>query len=761
MGQPTQTSPGRPSPQPAPLTATTPIRDVIGISMTQRDLLAKAGIERVADLLRLVPNRYEHRAAETPIGELVVDGPGTARGQITDCRWVPAFRRGGRGMKGRFEAMLSDGRDVLQLVWFNASYLRDKLMPGLTVLVQGKVVRYDSRLQMVNPKWQVLRGVGDNDPTGPSVTEPGSSDGQGSLEQVDESLEPIYPSSGRLSSRMIARHVERVLDRATADLDDPLPDDLRKHHAMPTLGDAYRMIHRPDDMDDVGSARRRLAYNELLLLQLGIAMKRAFVQQRLAASSLVVSDAVDEHIRKLLPFELTDAQDKAVKAITKDLGQSRPMNRLLQGDVGSGKTAVALYAMLAAVASRKQAALMAPTEMLAEQHHRSITNMLGQANVTVELLTASRFQGDTPGRQGLLERIANGQVDIVVGTHALVSDAVGFYDLAVAVVDEQHRFGVMQRASFRVSRSADANSAKPSAARAHDPMHKPIVPHHLLMTATPIPRTLSLTLFGDVDLVSIDQAPPGRSPIQTRVVTPDQSDAVYDYMAKRIADGQQAYVVLPAIESTEPIGNTVLRNVRDHTKILAKHFGDEVQVAAVHGQLKRNTREAVMDRFRRGEVQVLVATTVIEVGVDVPNATMMVIEHAERFGLAQLHQLRGRIGRGGGRTTPDVCVLIGEPTTEAAEKRLQTLAETNDGFRIAEMDLEIRGSGDFFGTRQSGLPPLRIARIPDDMELLQLARRDAAAMIDDDPTLAKDDHRLLRKVLMAQYGQSLGLIDVG
>jgi ATP-dependent DNA helicase RecG len=601
----------------------------------------------------------------------------------------------------------------------------------MNLRVQGKVKFFNNYPQMVNPKWENLKDETD-------------------APAKDERLRPVYPATEDLSSIIIEKTIAEALPQVLPDLSDPLPKDLIEHHAMPSLAQAFEWAHRPDTQDDAGAARRRLAFNELLLLQLGIAMKRAYVHQKLAAPKLKFTDAIDRHIRARFPFELTEQQSNAIKEIAHDLQQPIPMNRLLQGDVGAGKTVVALYALLLAVADRMQAVMLAPTELLAEQHHTSIGRMLEGSGVTTALLTSAHPPKAGGERKQLLTDIADGKIDIVVGTHALLSDHVKFHSLAVAVIDEQHRFGVMQRAAFR-----DANRHTKVA-----PDGKRHVPHHLVMTATPIPRTLSLTLFGDLDISTIRGLPPGRTPITNRVVFPSQSDEVYSYLRTRLERGEQAYVVVPAIDAVGNESAQQLTNVRDHAKLLQDKFCKGFKVATVHGRLKRESREKIMDKFRRGEVHVLVATTVIEVGVDVPNATVMIIEHAERFGLAQLHQLRGRVGRGDhGRRS--LCVFISDPTTEEAGKRLEAIAATNDGFKIAERDLQIRGMGDFFGTRQSGLPPLRVATIPEDMELLQLAQRDAQAIIEDDPFLKNEEHKSLRRVLMQQYGESMGLIDVG
>jgi len=707
---------------------TTPVTDLPGVGQRRAEALARLGIHQVSHLLRHYPLRYEKEAAESSIERLEVGSIGSTRGTVERCRWVPMQ---GRGRKGRFEVTLRDDTGTLSLTWFNASYLRDKLHPGAVLRVQGKVAVFNDYLQMANPKWEVLPDLDDAGEQG-------------------ERLRPVYPATEDLPAHQIEKLIAQVLPTVSDQIVDPLPPELLAHHAMPSLADAFRMVHAPAEPDEHKAARRRLAYNELLLLQVGIAMKRAYVQRHLAAQPLPFDDQIDTHLRQRFPFPLTASQDQVVAEIATDLQGDRPMNRLLQGDVGAGKTVVALYAMLIAVADRKQAALMAPTEILAEQHFASISRMLEGTNVKVALLTGGQSTAGSADRKALLARIADGAVDIIIGTQALVTDAVRFKDLAVAVIDEQHRFGVMQRAAFRPS---DEQATRDADGRV-------ITPHHLLMTATPIPRTLSLTIFGDLDVSTIRGLPPGRTPIDNRVVGEDKADEVYEYLRTRVERGEQAYVVVPTIDAAGNATAKQLKSVAAHVKMLEDKHLRGCTVAALHGRLKRETRERIMRKFRDGEIDVLVATTVIEVGVDVPNATVMVIEHAERFGLAQLHQLRGRIGRGTtGRRS--LCVFIAEPTTEDAESRLATIGSTTDGFKIAEADLQIRGMGEFFGTRQHGLPPLRMAQIPEDMDLLKLAQRDAIGLIAEDPTLSRDAHALLRKVLLNQYGEALGLVDVG
>ncbi len=462
------------------------------------------------------------------------------------------------------------------------------------------------------------------------------------------------------------------------------------------------------------------------------------------APALKFNEAIDKHIRERLPFTLTPGQESVVKDLAKDLSSPTPTNRLIQGDVGSGKTLVALYAMLLAVAAKKQSSLMAPTELLAEQHLSSISKMLQGTRVRVELLTGSTPKAD---RESILARLAAGDIDILIGTHALLSDPVQFHDLAVAVIDEQHRFGVRQRATLREKAS-----------------DKDTTPHVIVMTATPIPRTLAITLFGDLDISTITGLPPGRRPITTRVVTGDARPEVFEELAQRIQRGEQGYVVVPAIDPTHleptdafPEGGP-LRDVRTVQKELEERWLPGKRVAAIHGQLNRSTREAVMERFRLGQIDVLVATTVIEVGVDVPNAAIMIIDQADRFGLAQLHQLRGRVGRG---TVDSACFLISDAITPEAQQRLAVMEQTTDGFVLAEKDLELRGPGEVFGSRQSGLPPFKVADLMRDRELLGLAKRDAAEWVALSPKMRKPEDALIMRRLTKAFGKELGLADVG
>lgn len=681
-----------------------------GVGPGRAKRFERLGILTVADLLKHVPHRYEFEHAETPLAELGVDQLVSARGEISQTR-VSGF-----GRKQRFEALIVDdhgGR--LPLIWFNSSFLRNKLHPGMQIRVQGKTKKRGPELQMANPKWEII----DEDAA-----------------SRDERYKPVYPATEDLPSDRIDETIQSILEQTLPLIEEHLPEAYRTQRELPLLSTAYRMMHRPETEDEVQMARRRLAFDELLMLQLGVAMRRFQLREQSEAVALPWSDTIHSHILERFPFPLTPAQDKVISEIRADLTTSIPMNRLLQGDVGAGKTVVALYAMLMAVVNRQQSVLMAPTEILAEQHFMSISDMLKESSVRIALLTGTLTASE---RQSVLGRAASGDLDIVIGTHALLSDKVDFKRLAVAVIDEQHRFGVEQRATLRERGEATRG----------------LVPHTLIMTATPIPRTLSITLFGDLDVSVIHGLPPGRSPVVTRVVGDDKVLDVYGYVAERLRNGEQAYVVLPAIDDSTSGG---LKDVRSRAKWLEEGPLSEFRIATMHGRLKRDSRARIMERFRQQKIDILVATTVIEVGVDVPNASVMIVEHAERFGLSQLHQLRGRVGRGDRKS---LCVFIGDPTTDDAQKRLDAIAATTDGFAIAEADFEIRGMGEIFGTRQSGVAPFNVASLPRDMELLNLARRDAREWIADDPELAAADHTLLRQRLMKRFGESLGIGDVG
>lgn len=704
---------------------TTPVREIPRLG---RDLIA--GLEalelsNVGKLVAHLPMRHEREEAETTIDQLAHDQIVSARGTVTATRVVM------RRPRPRFEAVLMDHTGRLDLLWFNATYLREKVHPGSRLRVQGKLRRVGKKIQLVNPSFTILEADGEE------------------LPARDARIRPVYPAGEGLVSRQIERAIADVLPAALALIEDHLTDAYRRERGVPTLADAYRMQHSPESMEEVGASRRRLAFDELLLLQLGVHLKRAHLRKSLRSPALRWSEQIDRHIRERFPFLLTESQDQVIRDLIRDLTTGTPTNRLIQGDVGSGKTVVALYAMLMAVASDHQATLMAPTEILAEQHFASISAMLRGSRVRAELLTGSV---ESDQRASILARAASGDVDILIGTHALLTESVRFASLAVAIIDEQHRFGVHQRATLRAKATGAGDAAG---------LPDNQTPHVFVMTATPIPRTLAITLFGDLDISVITGMPPGREPVATRVVGPEQRDEVYRHVRERLEGGEQAYIVVPAIDPSADgdVQDGKLEDVRTCLRRLESGPLAGKRLAALHGRLKRQTRESIMERFRAGRIDAIVATTVIEVGVDVPNATMMIVENADRFGLAQLHQLRGRVGRGKRRS---LCVLIaGAGVTEEARRRLTVMESTRDGFVLAEKDLELRGPGEMFGTRQSGMAPLKVADLSRDLDLLKLARRDAAAWIAESPALARPEEALLLRRLLKLHGPWLGLGDVG
>ncbi len=726
---------------------TSPVSAVRGVGARRAEALAELGVRAVGQLIAYLPTRHEKLEAETPIGDLAIGVNAATRGEVTATR---VARRG----KARFEAVLIDETGRLDLCWFNATYLHGSIVPGVRLRVQGKVQKFGPGLQMANPKHDILRQ--DAEPP-----------------MREEKLRPVYAASSAISSTQIGQLIESVLPAALPLIADHLSDDFRARHSLPTLAEAYRMMHQPAHDDEVRAGRRRLAFDELLMLQLALALKRSMVRQSTRAPTLPVGPQIDKHIRARLPFKLTAAQDRVVKEITADLARSEPASRLIQGDVGSGKTAVALYAMLAGVANRHQGALMAPTEILAEQHAATIRGMLEGSGVRVALLTGSLCTGE---RSATLAGLRDGTIDIVIGTHALFSRAVDFKSLGVAVIDEQHRFGVHQRLALRGKGEGVGT-----------------MPHVLVMTATPIPRTLAMTVLGDLDVSLIDALPPGRKKIVTRVVDSMARQEVYAFVRTRLDAGERAFIVAPAIDretaeedsifqaggeksaqggpdrgavgdgsaplsAPPPTGPPLPTTVADLLAELTAGPLKGKKLAALHGRLPQPERDAIMARFRAGAIDALVATTVIEVGVDVPEATMMIVEDADRFGLATLHQLRGRVGRGG---KAGACVLITSTASPVAAERLGIMAKSNDGFKIAQKDIEIRGFGDVIGVRQSGMPPFVVADLARDLDLLTLARRDAAAWLERSPRLDTPPDKLARARLLKAHGKWLGLADVG
>jgi ATP-dependent DNA helicase RecG len=721
----------------------TSVQYVKGIGPRLAELLAAKNILTVDDLLHYLPFRYEDRANPRGIGEL---RPGEMATVIAEVRNSGIFRT--RRMP-IFQMAAGQGRARLRCLWFNATYLKDRFKPGQMVALYGKVEQdqYSRELQIVQPQFEIL-GEPSEDGTG-DITE----------NKVAASLEigrivPIYESAGqgRLTSRWFRRIIHSALQHLTPELPEAIPAIVRRRLDLVSGREALAKVHWPDtgeSLQDLQSSRTpahiRLIFEELFMVELGLELRR---RQQKAETGITfhLNDGVRDAIKKILPFHPTEAQKRVLKEIAADMGNAAPMRRLLQGDVGSGKTIVAFEAAIIAMENGYQVALMAPTEILAQQHYFSARRILEPAGYRTLLLTGSVEQDR---KREIRRHLSQGNAQLVIVTHALIERKVEFANLGLVIVDEQHRFGVLQR--FKLMKKSEDRT------QAVMPLQPAAEPDVLVMTATPIPRTLALTLYGDLDISILDQMPPGRTPIVTRRVADERAEEVWNFVRKQVGQGHQAYVVYPVIEENE---ETELKAALKMYRELGKTVFPDLKVGLLHGRMDADLKEQVMRLFQKGEIQILVSTTVIEVGVDVANATMMVIEHAERFGLAQLHQLRGRIGRGAAKS---YCVLMtGGKVSEEGERRLNAMVRTNDGFQIAELDLELRGPGEFFGTRQAGMPGFRVASLVRDRDLLEIAKREAAAVLagPNSEISQEEIDRALRE-MRNRWQKTYGLAEVG
>jgi ATP-dependent DNA helicase RecG len=692
-----------------------------GVGPQRAALLAERGIKTVEDLLQHLPFRYEDRRRFARIGEIEPGKVYTVLAEVVSGGAV----RFARGRTVVYHLAVRDATlpgqpmppasgALLHCRFFHGAYLEGKLKPGQKLVLHGKadVDPYrPARMEMINPEFELVSGA------------------DGALDSTEVGrIVPIYEAIGGLSTRMLRRLIHGALEKLEGPIPDPLPAHLRERYRFPSRDEAIRAAHFPPAGESVeelntfrSPAHQRLIFEEFFFYQLGLALRRQQTRSERGIAFRVREDRIREAVKRVLPFKPTAAQKRVLAEIVTDMERPVPMHRLLQGDVGSGKTIVALEAATIAIENGYQAALMAPTEILAVQHFLSSRRVFARAGYQVELLVSGL---SVAKKRAARERIRSGAAQFIVGTHALIEEGVEFARLGLVIVDEQHRFGVLQR-----KRLMDKGRASGE-----------VSPDVLVMTATPIPRTLALTLYGDLDVSVIDELPPGRTPIVTRLTTEARLAGVWEEVRREVQRGRQAYVIYPVIEESKQ----ELKAATAEYARLSKEVWPDLRVALLHGRMKSEEKEAVMERFRRGEAQVLVSTSVIEVGVDVPNATMMVIEHAERFGLAQLHQLRGRIGRGSEKST---CILVGpSQPSEEVRTRLETLVETTDGFQIAEVDLKLRGPGEFFGTRQHGEVGLQIAHPLRDKELLNLARHEAFALVEEAGSLATRSEELRRLV---------------
>ncbi|MBN2075644.1 MAG: ATP-dependent DNA helicase RecG [Dehalococcoidales bacterium] len=694
-----------------------PITIVKGISSTLATRFNKMGLRTIRDLLYFFPHRHLDYSNTKSISELTEGNEETIIANVWEARET---RPGGRKST---EATVGDDTGNVRVIWFNNPYLAKKLTTNSRIVISGKVSLFQGRHVFQSPEWEFVEDK--------------------EMIHVGR-LVPIYSLTQGLRPRQVRKLMKEVIDRWAWQVEDFLPDEIRERQKLLPLPVAVSQAHFPDDEILKDRARVRIAFDELFLLQLGVLKKKREWQEGQPANPIKTDRTVLDSFLASLPFELTGAQDKSLKEILADLKEPRAMSRLLQGDVGSGKTVVATAALLMTTANGFQGALMAPTEILAEQHFSTICNLLSnQGNLDSEEDHLRTFSGilDRPVTVSLLmgsikaarkrelqKKIRDGSADIVIGTHALIQQEVEFHKLGYAVIDEQHRFGVEQRSALR---------------------QKGFNPHISVMTATPIPRTLALTMYGDLDLSLIDELPPGRQTIKTKWLKPGQRASAYAFIRKQVAAGNQAFIICPLIEESEAVQ---ARAATIEYERLSNEVFPELKLGLLHGRVSATEKEKVMREFYSGEYDILVATPVVEVGIDVPNATVMMVESADRFGLSQLHQFRGRVGRG---TEQSYCILLAENPSEIARDRLDIIENVQDGFKLAEEDLKLRGPGEFYGTRQSGMPDLRMAKISD-VGLLEVARSEAIILFEKDKNLESPDHKLLVKEMNKVWATDTG-----
>lgn len=673
------------------------VQYIKGIGEKRAQLFARLGIYTVSDLLWHLPRDFEDRSTIKNISDLLDGETVCVRGHL--IQGIRSFRSGG-GVR-ICQTAFSDGSGILKATWFNAPYIQKALESGREYVLFGKVAFKANHFEMVNP-------VCEKDEAGVKTGR----------------LMPVYPLTAGLSQNSIRDALKNVFDKLEEKQEEILPAEIVEKYGYPDINTALYNIHFPECAEEFFAARERLSFEEMLVMQTGI-LKMKTLRKNYVSPKIGNIKCVKEFAASL-PFELTGAQKRTINEICADLKKTEPMNRLVQGDVGSGKTMVAAAAVYACVKSGYQAALMAPTEILAKQHFKTFTRVFAPLGVNVALLTGT--QGAKEKREAL-EAAETGEAGLVIGTHAVISENVKFKKLALSITDEQHRFGVRQRA-FLSEKGENV--------------------HTLVMTATPIPRTLSLILYGDLDISVIDELPPGRKPVETYAAGEGLRGRVYEFIRRNVREGRQAYIVCPLVEESEAM---TAKSAAEYAAKLQREVFSELNIGLLHGRMKAKEKDAVMEKFLSGETNILVSTTVIEVGVDVPNATIMVIENAERFGLSQLHQLRGRVGRGQDKS---YCILFSDSKGEVAKERVRVMCGTSDGFKIAEYDLKLRGPGEFFGVRQHGLPELKISNLATDMQLLKTAQEAAIGLIKADPALEMKQNKALKAAVMKKFNESGG-----
>jgi len=675
-----------------------------GVGPKRSELFKKLGIQTIHDMLYYFPRDYKDRTRIQKISEAQIGAEITIRGRV-----IAVHPRMARNRKLILEAFVTDETGTIAATWFNQPFLMNKFHVGDNLFLHGKVGSY-KYLQLLSPEFEIIRDEETHEKEGGII--------------------PVYPLTDHISQTHFRKILKEGLLPYVDFIEETLPEEILQKNQLPSLTTAIRDIHFPKTFECLKKAKTRLVYDELFTLEIAMALKRFGVKKE-AGISFKAGRNVDTHIRKLIPFTLTGAQERVIKEIRGDMQDTKPMNRLLQGDVGSGKTVVAIYAILVAVANGYQAAFMAPTEILAEQHFRTIQKYLQNSHVRMCLLTGNIHSKQ---KRDILEQLHSGQIDLVVGTHALIEETVRFSKLGLVVIDEQHKFGVIQRLKLK---------------------EKGFMPDVLIMTATPIPRTLSITLFGDLDISILDEMPPGRTPARTFWITKDKETDAYTFIRREVSKGRQVFIVYPLVEESDALD---MKAAVTEVKRLQQDIFPDCTVGLLHGQMKSGDKDKVMTDFKERRYDILVSTVIIEVGIDVPNATVMVVEHAERFGLAQLHQLRGRIGRGSGQS---YCLLFGNPKTYEACERIKIMTKTCDGFQIAEMDFKLRGPGEFFGTRQHGLPELKISDLIRDFPILKQARNDAFEIVSQDPHLMQEAHKKIRQRVVETCKDKLELISIG